>query len=198
MCCFLALPFAYNQQVSNAPAIDDALPPIKIKPPISKWEFGLRGGVGTFQSQPKRERINFSGLGAGQTDQGAQYYLGGFLTRNFNQRWSLRSELSLLTNPYQNGGISLGLFPRYKLTNWLSLEAGVEARQMFAGNTPKTSNAWLGAAFTLGKVEFNARFSPGYNHASNVPYSQKGYWTNGLQLGMSLTLGKKGKLSIGK
>jgi len=188
------MPCAYNQNHFNSPATETAIPQLT----ISKWSIGLRGGIGSFQIPQFRRNgqlVFINGQQERATDQGAQYFLGGYATRNFNERWSLRSELSILTNPGQNAGISLGLFPRYKLTNWVSLEAGVEASQMFSGDTAQSSNAWLGVALTAKNIEFHARFSPGYTPGTSF---YRGGWSNALQLGMSFNLGKKGRVYIGK
>lgn len=194
LCSLLAMPFSFSQNLLNAPATTKAVP----QPSIAKWSFGLRGGVGSFQTAKFRRNnqfVYYNGSPVTLTDQGMQYYLGGYATRHFNERWSLRSELSILSNPGINAGVSLGLFPRYKLVRWLSLEAGIEARQMFSGNSPQSSNAWLGVALTGKNVEFHARFSPGYTPGNKF---LKGGWSSALQIGMSVNLGKKGRVYIGK
>lgn len=183
MCCLVALPFVKAQELK--------IPETVL--PLQKWEFGLRGGTGFNLTQGRKQTIGYTASdGSFQyVDVNApdyrEYYLGGYLTRNFNSRWSLRSELSMLSTRDAGSAVTVGLFPRYKLNKWLSLETGVEAQHRISGFGKNAYRAYVGAAAKVGDVEFNVRFSPNYQKPTAF---SRGGWNNILQAGMSVNLSK--------
>ena len=100
--------------------------------PLPKWEFGLRGGAGLSSLHLDRRQslvvISSRSRGRGYNDptRHGELYIGSYATRHFGRHWSVRSELSLISQTYVAMSGSLGIFPRYCLTNWLSLETGIE------------------------------------------------------------------------
>lgn len=181
----LALPFVHAQNTAIAP----------VKP---KWEFGLRGGVGFSSIQldnrlPRTQIRSYSGGRAQYEDVNktrSELYIGGYATRYFGTRWSLRSELSLISQT--NGGMSLsaGIFPRYRLTNWLNLEAGFESRLALSYLGKSESRFSIGTAISHKDMEFNFRFAPVYRPTTIYG---KGAWTGAIQVGASFKLAKIGK-----
>ncbi len=168
-----------------------------------KWEFGVRGGVG-FNSihldnrQPFTEYFTVRGGRAihGTSNPKSELYLGAYATRHFSQKWSLRSELSLLSQTYEGTSISLGVFPRYQLTKWMKLETGFETRLPVSGFVSAETRFAIGAAFGAKDVEFNVRFAPSYQPVT--PFNQNKTWLGALQVGMSVNLVKVGKVFKGK
>ena len=169
----MALPLLQAQNTPN---------PAPVTP---KWEFGLRSGAGFHTSNL------FLGIDPNGRNSPMEYYGGAYLTRNLSNRWSLRSELSAVLYPYNNLALTVGLFPRYRLTNWLSLEAGIESKQVIAGYDRNNAKIWLGTAFHWKKLELNFRFAPGYTPSSRF---SRGAWHNTIQLGLSYKLSKTSKL----
>ena len=179
----LALPLAYSQ----APTASISSP---------KWEFGLRGGVGFSMQHVFKEGRTTYVYPDGQLEN--TYYLGAYATRNFNQRWSLRTELSGITavdtGPFRtknNFSLSLGLYPRYRLNKWLSLETGVESNFRLGSEGKPSTNLWFGTVLHWKNVELNARFSPGYAPKNEF---HSAYWQNTFQVGASVRLASVGKL----
>ena len=160
---------------------------------IPKWEFGLRGGGGFNLSHFKKEGNVTYVYPERQVVQ--ENYLGGFAARNFNQRWSLRSELSWVTRPGSENAISIGVYPRYHLTKWFGLEAGIEARNLLAGDEKNGSKLWLGTAFSWKNMELNVRYSP--RLMPKTAYLMQN-WQNTFQVGASFNLAKIGKVFSGK
>lgn len=186
----LALPFVHGQNIAVSP----------VKP---KWEFGLRGGAG-FSSiqldkrQPRPRVITFSDgrIRYENIHQARpELYIGGYATRYFGERWSLRSELSLISQTHEGMSLSAGMFPRYRLTNWLNLEAGFESRLALSSLGRSESRFSIGAAINHKDMEFNFRFAPGYQPATIYG---KGGWTAGIQVGASFKLASIGKGMRGK
>ncbi|MEI6410725.1 MAG: hypothetical protein WCR52_15150 [Bacteroidota bacterium] len=160
----------------------------------SKWQFGVKAGF----------RMQMLPNGGGQ---GGDNYLiqregmhgGIFATRQLNTKWSLRGEIEYGRSVNRNGEefsrLTYVLAPRYKLNSWLTLEAGLEARQpglttswVIAGPRPMeraNANVFAGVALKLGTGELNLRYSPGYQ--ANSP-SSRGGWTHGFQIGISAPL----------
>ncbi len=186
----LALPFVYGQNIPVSP----------VKP---KWEFGLRGGAG-FSSlhldnrSPRRQVIHLSD-GSIWYDRPnstrSELYIGGYATRYFGERWSLRSELSVISQTYDGMSLSAGLFPRYRLAKWLNLEAGFESRLALSPQGRSESRFSIGAAINHKDLEFNFRFAPGYQPATIYG---KGGWTAAVQVGASFKLASIGKGMRGK
>jgi hypothetical protein len=169
ICWLMAMPLAQSQ--SN----NETQP--------SKWEFGARAGIGQenilsqdYFNRPIRNISN-------------EYYLGGYATRHFNRRWSLRNELSIILNPnvQQGATFSLGVFPRYRLNKLFSLEAGLEARRRFTSPDYNHSRLSIGAVFHAKRFEFNLRFAPGYQ--APTPFSTRTLVGN-IQAGVSFRIGK--------
>ncbi len=181
LCWLLALPLARTQNTTI------------VTPVAPKWEFGIRGGAGFNKTHIARHYQYAYGENATQRE----YYLGGYATRHFGSRWSLRSELSLLTTPStpNNLELTVGLLSRYRLTHWLSLEAGLEAKQVISGFNRNNSNLWLGTVLNWKNVEFNLRYAPSY--APTTPFACGG-WGGNFQVGASFRLAKVGKLLKGK
>ena len=177
LCGFLALPFAYTQDVK----IQDV---VAFKP---KWEVGLRSGAGFNLSHSERQVERSGNAYYVRPLPYKEYYLGGYLTRHFKPRFSLRSELSFLSNTYTGSAVTVGLFPRYKLNHWLSLEAGAEATHTLTEKGKNTYRGWLGVALGFEDMEFNLRFSPNHQSASQFGPAS---WNNLLQAGMSVNLAK--------
>jgi len=164
-----------------------------------KWEFGLRSGAGFSGmhldgQNPHSEHFVLRGdKGAryGNSSPRAELYLGAYATRNFGSNWSIRSEFSAVSKNYEGMSMSLGLFPRYRLTNWLKLETGFEHRLPLSAWGKSESRFSVGAVFGGKDLEFNLRFAPGYQ--SNTPYSSKS-WLGSFQAGASFRLASIGKV----
>jgi hypothetical protein len=189
LCWLLALPLASTQNIDIS------------KPATPKWEFGLRGGAG-FNASHIERRFMYTLQGSGSPQffserprYNREYYLGGYATRFLSPRWSLRSELSILSTSYNGPALTVGLFPRYKLTNWLSLEAGFEASHALSNWGRNGVRGSLGAEIGWKNIGFNVRFSPSYSPPSMFG---RGGWHNTLQVGMSYKLSKLSKLANGK
>ncbi len=164
-----------------------------------KWEFGLRSGVG-FSSihldgrNPYTEYFVYGGGNGpryGNSSPRSELYLGAYATRNFGRNWSIRSELSVVSKTYEGMSMSLGIFPRYRLTNWMKLETGFEHLQPLSSLGKSESRFSIGAVFGMKDLEFNLRFAPGYQSA--VPYGKKA-WLGSFQAGASVKLASIGKV----
>lgn len=159
---------------------------------IPKWEFGLRSGLG-FNMSHFKEVGNTTYLYPDGQITGANY-LGGFATRNFNRRWSLRTELSAVRGTEETA-LSLGIYPRYHLTKWLGLEAGLEARNMLDIGEKNQSKLWLGTALSWKGMELNLRYSPSFMPKTNFLQQN---WQHSFQVGLSLNLARVGKVLSSK
>ena len=160
-------------------------------PVIPKWEFGLRAGAGFDMTHVVKKGDVTYVYPDGQTTNAN--YLGAFATRNFNQRWSLRTELSAIAGP--KSALSVGVYPRYHLTKWLGLEAGIEARNLFDVGEKNQSKVWLGTALSWKGMEFNIRYSPSF--VPKTAYLQQN-WQHSFQVGLSLNLARVGKVLSSK
>ncbi len=170
--------------------------------PTPKWEFGLRGGAGLnlIPFNGRRARIRYRILSGNNIQYGnssprPEIYIGSYATRNFRQHWSIRSELSAISQTYEGMSLSIGAFPRYSLTSWLNLETGLETRIPFSKWGRVETRFSVGAAFGLKGLEFNLRFAPVYQ--SLTPFS-RGAWFGSMQAGASFKLASAGKLLKGK
>ncbi len=185
LCWFLALPWAFSQNT------DLVLP----KP---KWEFGIRTGAGfnylhlsggTPNASYIVEKNVFVVLNNGAK---SELYLGAYATRYFASRWSLRSELSIVSTPgYQLQG-SLGAFSRYRINKWLQLEAGLETRSGKIWGAGMVNKFTVGAVLKHKNLEFNMRFAPSYQPAG--PFNRNDAWFGSVQAGVSVKLASLGKL----
>jgi hypothetical protein len=168
-----------------------------------KWDFGLRGGAG-FSSihldnrQPFTEYFRSGGgrIRYENSNPKAELYLGAYATRHFGQKWSLRSELSLVSKSYEGMSLSMGVFPRYQLTKWMKLETGFETRVPLSVWGRSETRFAIGAAFGRKDVEFNVRFAPSYQPAS--PFNRGSTWLGAFQAGASFKLASVGKVFRGK
>jgi hypothetical protein len=185
LCGLLSIPMANSQTVS-----------IPVVTP--KWEFGLRSGAG-FSSihldgrNPRSEWIQIGGgrTRYGNSDPRGELYVGAFATRHFGQRWSVRSELSAVSKTYEGMSMALGVFPRYRLNSWLSLEAGIEHRLPLS-NWGKSETRFSGGLVFGGKdLEFNLRFAPSYQ--PTTPFGRSS-WLGSFQVGASYRLASVGKI----
>lgn len=185
----LAAPLAYCQS-TNLPL---ATP---------KWEFGLRSGAGVsaIPLNGNLPRLEYFVLGGNNkvrysNSPRAELYLGGYATRNFGPKWSLRSELSMVSKTYEGMSAALGVFPRYRLTPWLSLETGVEHRMPLSVWGRRESRFSIGAVLGAKDLEFNLRFAPAYQPTS--PYGRS-HWAAAFQVGASYRLASVGKIFRGQ
>lgn len=184
LCWILALPMAYCQML-NIPV------------PTPKWEFGLRSGAG-FNSihleghNPRAPWVSHGGgaLHYGNANQHAELYVGAFATRHFGQKWSVRSELSAVSRTYEGMSIALGVFPRYRLNNWFSLEAGIEQRMLLSNWEQSETKFTGGIVFGRKDLEFNLRFGPYYQ--PTTPFGREA-WLGSIQVGTSIRLASAGK-----
>lgn len=164
-----------------------------------KWEFGLRSGAGFSSIQldgrnPRTEYFVYGGSSRvlyGNSSPRSELYLGAYATRNFRRNWSVRSELSVVSKTYEGMSVSLGVFPRYRLTNWLKLETGMEHRIPLSGWGKSESRFTVGAVFGGKDLEFNLRFAPSYQPAT--PYG-KNAWLGSFQAGASVRLASISKV----
>lgn len=186
----LAAPLAYSQ--SNNLSLS-----------TPKWEFGLRSGVGFSAvhldgNYPRSEYFVLGGNNKvlyGNTSPRAELYLGGYITRNFGPNWSLRSELSMVSKTDEGMSAALGVFPRYRLTPWLSLETGIEHRQPLSLMGRSESRFSVGAALGGKDLEFNLRFAPAF--MPTTPYGRS-HWLGAFQVGASYRLANVGKIFRGQ
>lgn len=190
LCWLLALPFANTQNMNTL---------VTVNP---KWEFGLRGGAGfnlshlVNQQRYDLPRQYFSTrIISERPNSTRELYMGAYATRYFNNRWSLRSELSLLSTNNNGPFVTVGLFPRYKLTNWLSLEAGLEVTHTLSKLSTNGGTAWFGAAVGNKNLEFNVRYSPNYEPSTQFG---RGGWNHTIQAGVGIKLLKVSNLVKGK
>lgn len=153
-----------------------------------KWDYGVKIG-----STGNLLKVNNRIAGdSWYSEKG--FSAGVYATRYFNPKWSLRGEL--LYNRIQGYGKDMGnsvsfiLAPRYRVTSWLDLELGIEARKevgpnrLYSGINPQ-AYVWGGAAVHLGRFEINLRYAPGFTPKSAFSY---GAWQHGLQFGISTRL----------
>lgn len=178
----LALPAVHSQTLN-------------IHPIFPKWDFGLRGGAGfSFIPLDRRQSsifISSGSLGEGLIFRYGELYLGSYVTRYFGRHWSVRSELSVISKTLGTISASLGVFPRYRLTKFLNLETGMEARLPFNGWERARSRFSVGAAFGIKQLEFNLRISPDYQPPT--PYNRGG-WSASCHAGVSTKLANIGNL----
>lgn len=179
--------------------------PVSAQETFSKWETGIKAGL---MSDLTTSRSPYTGS---RWANNTAFTVGGYATRFFNPKWSLRGELLYNRNGnagqpihyistnghafYRVGGlqqsVSLILAPRYRVNSWLDLELATEARvpvgpaSPFESTRPLLLNAWAGAALHLGRFEVNVRYAPGYKPQNEYGRSA---WTHGLQLGLSTRL----------
>ncbi len=185
LCWFLALPWAFSQNT------DLVLP----KP---KWEFGIRSGAGFNNLHLSNGTPNVSytveqnGFVAINNEVKTELYLGAYATRYFASRWSLRSELSIVSSPGYRLQYSLGAFSRYRINRWLQLEAGLEARSGKYWGAGMDNKFSVGAVLKHKDMEFNLRFAP--NCQRRGIFEQKGSWFGSVQAGVSVKLASLGKL----
>ncbi|MBN8678583.1 MAG: hypothetical protein J0M29_10185 [Chitinophagales bacterium] len=143
-----------------------------VVPKYPAWRYGLHFGAG-FTSQKLIEAGSAQYYSSSYYAQGqslsnarfapySEYAFGGFLTRQLNDRWSLRSEMTYFKRTYGSTALGVGLFPRYRVLPWLQLEAGVEARQTLSGRDGNDSRLWLGAVVGRNGTELSFRYAPGY------------------------------------
>lgn len=168
---------------------------------LPKWEFGLRGGAGVsmIHLEGRKPYAVTTKLMAGRNMEydnrpKPEIQSGIYLTRNLGHRWSVRSELTLVTNNQRNLQIALGVFPRYQVNSWLKLEAGVEAKTPLFTREKIEERYWFGAAIGSQGLEFNLRFSPTYERPILVGEKE---WLGTFQAGATARLAKIGQLFRG-
>jgi len=185
LCLLLAMPMAYSQ-TTNIPVV------------TPKWEFGLRSGAG-FSSihldgrNPRSEWIQIGGgrTRYGNSDPRGELSVGAFATRHFGQKWSVRSEVSAVSRTLEGMSMAVGVFPRYRLNSWLSLEAGIEQRLPLS-NWGNSETRFSGGLVFGGKdLEFNLRFAPSYQ--PTTPFGRS-TWLGSFQVGASYKLASVGKI----